>query len=112
MTGKRLGHYRILEKIGAGGMGEVYRAHDEQLHRDVALKILPPASVSDPAARDRLFREARSAAGLNVRTRKTRKTRTHECLSGHTAFIARLIVSEGAPKRHSQIRDFLPSVSQ
>ncbi len=57
MTRKSLGHYHILEKIGAGGMGEVYRAYDEQLHRDVALKILPPSSVSDPSARDRLVRE-------------------------------------------------------
>ena len=65
MLGKTLGHYRILEKIGAGGMGEVYRAHDEQLERDVALKVLPATGFSDPAARARLLREARSAAGLN-----------------------------------------------
>jgi len=65
MLGETLGHYRILEKIGAGGMGEVYRAHDEQLERDVALKVLPATGFSDPAARARLLREARSAAGLN-----------------------------------------------
>ncbi len=65
MVGKTLGHYRILEKIGAGGMGEVYRAHDEQLDRDVVLKILPPSSFTDASARARLLREARSAAGLN-----------------------------------------------
>ncbi len=65
MLGKTLGHYRILEKIGAGGMGEVYRAHDEQLGRDVAIKLLPASVLSDATARARLLREARSAASLN-----------------------------------------------
>jgi len=65
MLGATFGHYRIVGQIGAGGMGEVYRAHDESLDRDVALKILPGASFGDPAARARLLREARSAAALN-----------------------------------------------
>jgi len=65
MTGQRLGHFRIVEKIGAGGMGEVYRAHDEQLDRDVAVKVLPASSFSDPTARARLLREARTASKLN-----------------------------------------------
>jgi TolB-like protein/Tfp pilus assembly protein PilF len=65
MIGTRLGHYRIVEKVGAGGMGEVYRAHDEQLDRDVALKVLPASAVEDDTARARLLREARAAAGLN-----------------------------------------------
>ncbi len=60
-----LSHYRILEQIGAGGMGVVYRAHDEQLQRDVALKVLLVSTFTDPAARARLLREARSAAALN-----------------------------------------------
>jgi TolB-like protein/Tfp pilus assembly protein PilF len=64
MTGTRLGHYRILEKLGEGGMGEVYRAHDEQLDRDVAIKVLPDATVSDRTARARLQREAKAAAKL------------------------------------------------
>jgi eukaryotic-like serine/threonine-protein kinase len=65
MIGKRLGHFHILDKIGAGGMGEVYRARDEQLERDVALKILPAASFQDATARTRLLREARTASKLN-----------------------------------------------
>jgi serine/threonine protein kinase/Flp pilus assembly protein TadD len=65
MTLTKLGHYRILGKIGAGGMGEVYRARDEQLHRDVAIKILPVGAAGDPTARSRLLREARAAAALN-----------------------------------------------
>jgi TolB-like protein/tRNA A-37 threonylcarbamoyl transferase component Bud32 len=65
MIDQRLGHFRIIEKIGAGGMGEVYRARDEQLERDVALKILPAASFRDPTARTRLLREARLASKLN-----------------------------------------------
>jgi TolB-like protein len=63
--GERLAHYRIVRKIGAGGMGEVYRARDERLERDVAIKVLPATSFDDPAARARLVREARAAAGLN-----------------------------------------------
>ena len=65
MTGSRLGHYRVGERIGSGGMGEVYRAHDERLQRDVAIKVFPPSSVGDRAARNRLLREARAAAALN-----------------------------------------------
>lgn len=65
MIGQTLGHYRILEKIGAGGMGVVYHARDERLQRDVALKVLPADSFRDETARARLVREARAAAGLN-----------------------------------------------
>ena len=65
VIGRRLGHYCILEKIGAGGMGEVYRANDEQLNRVVALKILLPKDFSDEIARTRLLREAQAAARLN-----------------------------------------------
>jgi len=65
MIGKTLGHYRIAEKIGAGGMGEVYRAHDEQLDRDVALKVLPVGTPVDESARKRFRKEALTLAKLN-----------------------------------------------
>jgi len=65
VIGKTLGHFRIVEKLGAGGMGEVYRARDERLGRDVALKLLPAAALSDNVSRSRLLREARVASGLN-----------------------------------------------
>ena len=62
MIGENLLHYEIQEKIGAGGMGEVYRAHDSKLRRDVALKLLPPEVVHDPDKMARFEREARSRA--------------------------------------------------
>jgi eukaryotic-like serine/threonine-protein kinase len=65
MIGKVISHYRIIEKIGAGGMGEVYRAHDEQLDRDVALKILPAGLLEDDAARKNFRKEALALAKLN-----------------------------------------------
>jgi len=60
-----LGPYRLVEQIGAGGMGHVYRARDERLHRDVAIKTLPPAFSRDQERLHRFEREARAAAALN-----------------------------------------------
>lgn len=65
MIGQLVGHYRILEKIGAGGMGEVFRARDERLGRDVALKLIRPASSDNPDHLRRFEQEARAAAALN-----------------------------------------------
>ena len=63
-TGARLGHYRILALLGRGGMAEVYRAEDERLGREVALKVLPPEFAWDPERVERFEREVRAAAGL------------------------------------------------
>src|ERR1700682_467920 len=65
MTGSLVGHYRVLEKIGEGGMGEVFRARDERLGRDVALKLIRPSSSTNPDHLRRFDQEARAAAALN-----------------------------------------------
>ena len=65
LTGRRLGAYHVHARIGAGGMGEVYRARDTKLGRDVAIKILPPHFTSDPDRLARFEREARVLASLN-----------------------------------------------
>ena len=65
LTGGRLGPYEILAAIGAGGMGEVYQAHDTKLGRDVAIKVLPEAFAHDPERLSRFQREAKMLAALN-----------------------------------------------
>src|SRR5271170_2483906 len=65
LPGTRFGPYEISAPLGAGGMGEVYRAHDTRLNRDVALKVLPEDLARDPARRQRFEQEARSVAALN-----------------------------------------------
>jgi len=65
VIGPVLGHYRIVEQIGAGGMGVVYRAHDEQLDRDVALKVLPTGTLADDVARKQFRKEALALAKLS-----------------------------------------------
>ena len=82
--GTRLGPYEILSAIGAGGMGEVYRARDTKLDRDVAIKVLPEAFAADPERIARFQREAKTLASLN---------------HPHIAGIYR--IASGAPRRCS-----------
>jgi len=104
MPGQMISHYRIVEKIGAGGMGIVYKAEDTKLRRTVALKMLPPPLMADQDRRRRFLREARSAAAV-----------THQNIaavyeideSGDTVFIAMEYV-EGDPVRKLVARGPLP----
>jgi serine/threonine protein kinase len=65
MIGKTISHFRILEKLGEGGMGVVYKARDTRLDRFVALEILPPERLADPDRKRRFVQEAKAASSLN-----------------------------------------------
>jgi len=65
VVGQMLGHYRIIDKAGAGGMGEVYRARHEHLDREVAIKVLPTGTLSDESSRKRFHKEALVLSRLN-----------------------------------------------
>jgi serine/threonine protein kinase len=85
LPGRRLGPYEILNAIGAGGMGEVYQAHDTKLARDVAIKILPEAFAHDPERLSRFQREAKMLASLNHPTSQR--------FTGSNRVVARVISS-------------------
>src|SRR5262249_24764284 len=65
MIGQEISHYSITEKLGEGGMGVIYRAHDQTLHRDVGLKFLSVDAVGDPTAHTNILTEARTISARN-----------------------------------------------
>ena len=65
LVGQSLGHYRVLEKVGEGGMGQVYRGRDEHLARDVAIKVFPPGTLVEENERKRFRKEAQTLSQLN-----------------------------------------------
>jgi serine/threonine-protein kinase len=65
LVGRVVSHYQFLEKLGAGGMGDIYKAHDARLNRFVAIKVLSSANAGDPERRRRFIQEAQAASGLN-----------------------------------------------
>ncbi len=65
MIGRTLLHYQVLDKLGEGGMGVVYKARDTHLDRFVAIKVLPPEKVADPERKRRFVQEAKAASALN-----------------------------------------------
>ncbi len=88
-VGQKFGRYRIEEEIGAGGMGVVYRAYDEKLERDLAIKVLAPGALNDETARKRFRNEARVLSRLNHPSIQT--IYDFETFNGHDFLISELV---------------------
>ncbi len=95
LTGAVIGHYQVLDAIGAGGMGEVYRARDTRLQRDVALKVLPDLFAGDPERLSRFEREATTLASLN----HPNIAQVHGLTDGPVALVMELVPGEDLAQR-------------
>jgi Tol biopolymer transport system component len=102
-AGTRLGQYELLHLVGAGGMGEVYRARDTKLHRDVAIKVLPELFASDPDRLSRFEREAQTLAALN----HPNVAQIHGVLESPAALVMELV--EGEDLSHRLTRGAIPA---
>lgn len=96
-VGQTIGRYRIEEKIGAGGMGVVYRAYDEKLERDLAIKVLAPGALDDEAARKRFRNEARVLSRLNHPAIQT--IHDFDSIDGHDLLVSELVAGRSLDTR-------------
>ena len=99
-SGNKLGAYEIQSPLGAGGMGEVYRAHDSRLDRDVAIKILTASLASDPSSRQRLEREAKAVSELSssyLRSTRHRSSEWHGVMECYSRFQYYAVQAQATP---------------
>ncbi|MCP5113344.1 MAG: serine/threonine protein kinase, partial [bacterium] len=114
MTGQTISHYQILDKLGEGGMGIVYKARDTRLNRTVAIKVLPPSKTANPERKRRFIQEAQAASALNHPNIVT----IHE-IDQHEGtdfivmeFVAGQTLGELIPRRGMRLNDVLKNAVQ